>query len=167
MDNKIKLTLLLVFWALIFFIVGIGVSARANEIKTCSVEKILVEKSQKKMHLIDCNGNVVKSYNVVTGKNKGAKQCDGDKKTPEGTYHIIEKRDSKYYKFLALDYPQAKDLKKAKEKNCYAGDSIGIHGWVKGLPLDGSLGCIRVMTKEEILEIEKMVKVGTEVEIVK
>ena len=117
------------------------------------------------MTLFDEYGCVVKKYDVVTGKNPGPKQCDGDKKTPEGTYHIVEKRDSKYHRFLALDYPQAKDLKKAKEKGCYVGDSIGIHSWVKGLPLDGSLGCIRVMTKDEIMEIDKMVKVGTEVEI--
>jgi len=179
--NKTKLTLLLIFWAVIFLIAGMGVSARANANNmafqygvlypqyvrnaNCEIEKILVEKSQKKMHLIDCNGNVVKSYNVVTGKNKGAKQCDGDKKTPEGTYHIVEKRDSKYHRFLALDYPQAKDIKKAKELGCKPGDSIGIHGWIEGLPLDGSLGCVRVMTKDEIMEIDKMVKVGAEVEI--
>lgn len=131
-----------------------------------SVKMILVEKSNKKMYLLDVNGCVVKEYDVVTGKNKGPKQCDGDKKTPEGTYTIVEKRDSKYHKFLALDYPQAKDLKRAKELGCYAGDSIGIHSWIKGLPLDGSLGCIRVMTKEEILEINSLVSVGTKVKIV-
>lgn len=131
-----------------------------------SVRKIVVEKSKKKMTLFDVNDCVVKEYNVVTGKNKGPKQCDGDKKTPEGTYTIVEKRDSKYHKFLALDYPQAKDLKRAKELGCYAGDSIGIHSWIKGLPIDGSLGCIRVMTKEEILEINDLVSVGTKVEIV-
>ena len=130
-----------------------------------SVRKIVIEKSNKKMYLLDVNGCIVKQYDVVTGKNKGPKQCDGDKKTPEGTYHIVEKRDSKYHKFLALDYPQAKDLKKAKELGCYAGDSIGIHSWIKGLPMDGSLGCIRVKTKAEILEVNSLVSVGTEVEI--
>ena len=64
-----------------------------------------------------------------------------------------------------MDYPQAKDLKKAKELGCYAGDSIGIHSWIKGLPMDGSLGCIRVKTKAEILEVNSLVSVGTEVEI--
>ena len=130
-----------------------------------SVRKIVIEKSNKKMYLLDVNGCIVKQYDVVTGKNKGPKQCDGDKKTPEGTYKKKKKRDSKYHKFLALDYPQAKDLKKAKELGCYAGDSIGIHSWIKGLPMDGSLGCIRVKTKAEILEVNSLVSVGTEVEI--
>lgn len=129
------------------------------------VRKIVVEKSNKKMYLLDVNSCIVKQYSVVTGKNSGPKQCDGDKKTPEGVYKIIEKRDSKYHKFLALDYPRAKDIKKAKELGCKPGDSIGIHSWIEGLPVDGSLGCIRVKTKEEILEINNLVSVGTEVEI--
>lgn len=130
-----------------------------------SVRKIVVEKSNKKMYLLDVNSCIVKQYNVVTGKNSGPKQCDGDKKTPEGVYKIIEKRDSKYHKFLALDYPRAKDIKKAKELGCKPGDSIGIHSWIEGLPVDSSLGCIRVKTKEEILEVNRLVSVGTEVEI--
>ena len=130
-----------------------------------SVRKIVVEKSNKKMYLLDVNSCIVKQYNVVTGKNSGPKQCDGDKKTPEGVYKIIEKRDSKYHKFLALDYPRAKDIKKAKELGCKPGDSIGIHSWIEGLDYAGSLGCIRVKTKEEILEINDLVSVGTEVEI--
>ena len=130
-----------------------------------TVVKIVVDKSDKTMWLLDVNECIVKQYNIVTGKNKGPKQCDGDKKTPEGVYKIIEKRDSKYHKFLALDYPRAKDIKKAKELGCKPGDSIGIHSWIEGLPVDGSLGCIRVKTKEEILEVNRLVSVGTEVEI--
>ena len=47
-----------------------------------SVRKIVVEKSNKKMYLLDVNSCIVKQYDVVTGKNSGPKQCDGDKKTP-------------------------------------------------------------------------------------
>lgn len=199
MKNKTILIMLIVFWAAIFFIVGI-MNVKANiamnsvsnpayafmpqnvwhnaiygnksdntkfdQCKTPgSVRKIVVEKFNKKMYLLDVNSCIVKQYNVVTGKNSGPKQCDGDKKTPEGVYKIIEKRDSKYHKFLALDYPRAKDIKKAKELGCKPGDSIGIHSWVEGLPISGSLGCIRVKAKEEILEINNLVSVGTEVEI--
>ena len=163
---KFKIFLLILFWALIFLVIGVTTSKAGHYVK-CSNEvgKILVVKSTKTLTILDTTGCIIKQYPVVTGKNKGPKQCDGDKKTPEGTYKIIEKRDSKYHKFLALDYPQAKDIKKAKELGCKPGDSIGIHSWIKGLPLDGSLGCIRVMTKKEILEINDMVSVGTEVEI--
>ena len=130
-----------------------------------SVRKIVVEKSNKKMYLLDVYDCIVKEYAIRVGKNKGPKQCDGDKKTPTGTYKIIEKRDSKYHKFLALDYPRAKDIKKAKELGCKPGDSIGIHSWIEGLPKEGSLGCITVWTKKDILEINNLVTIGTEVEI--
>ena len=130
-----------------------------------SVRKIVVEKSNKKMYLLDVNDCIVKEYNVRVGINKGPKQCDGDKKTPTGTYKIIEKRNSKYHKFLALDYPRVKDIKKARELGCEPGDSIGIHSWIEGLPKEGSLGCITVWTKDEILEVNSLVSVGTEVEI--
>lgn len=131
-----------------------------------TVVKIVVDKSAKTMQLLDVNGCVVKQYdNLRLGRNKGPKQCDGDKRTPTGTYKIVEKRDSKYYKFLALDYPRAKDIKKAKELGCKPGDSIGIHAWIEGLPKEGSLGCISVWTKKDILEIDRLVRVGTEVEI--
>lgn len=195
---KIKLVLLLIFWALTFFIIGLSsskanmftdptkmympgniyntairnsitTSNNINKFDNCkipgSVRKIVVEKSNKKMYLLDINGCVVKEYNIVTGKNPGPKQCDGDKKTPKGTYQIIEKRDSKYHKFLALDYPRAKDIRRARELGCKPGDSIGIHSWVEGLDRTGSLGCIRVWTRAEILEINDLVSVGTEVEI--
>jgi len=141
-----------------------------NKFNNCknpgTVVKIVVDKSDKTMQLLDVNGCIVKQYdNLRLGRNKGPKQCDGDKRTPTGIYKIIEKRDSKYHKFLALDYPRVKDIKKAKELGCKPGDSIGIHSWIKGLPKEGSLGCISVWTKEDILEIDKLVRVGTEVEI--
>lgn len=196
---KTKLVLLLIFWILAFFIIGLfsskantftdptkmympgniyntavrnstTTSNNINNLDKCnnpgSVRKILVEKSKKTLQLLDVNGCIVKQYdNIRLGKNKGPKQCDGDKKTPEGIYKIIEKRDSKYHKFLALDYPRDKDIKKAKELGCKPGDSIGIHSWVEGLPRDSSLGCITVFTKREILEINNLVKTGTMVEI--
>jgi murein L,D-transpeptidase YafK len=133
---------------------------------TGTVKKILIKKSEKKMYLLDTANCIVKQYNVRLGINPGPKHCDGDKKTPEGIYKIIEKRDSKYVKFLALDYPRSKDIKKAKELGCKPGDSIGIHSWVEGLPVEGSLGCITVWTKHEILEINRLVRVNTTVEIV-
>lgn len=150
---------------------GVNANTTSNsEFNSCknsgTVVKIVVDKSDKTMWLLDVNGCIVKQYNNLRlGRNKGPKQCDGDKRTPTGTYEIIEKRDSKYHKFLALDYPKAKDIKKAKELGCKPGDSIGIHSWIEGLPKEGSLGCISVWTKEDILEIDRLVRVGTEVEI--
>lgn len=163
MTNKLKITLLVLFWAAIFFVAGMY-SSKAN-VPECTgeVEEILIEKSEKMMTLYDTMGCVVATYDVRLGIDEGPKHCEGDMKTPEGTYHIVEKRDSKYVKFLALDYPNAKDIKKAKELGCNPGNAIGIHSWIEGLPREHSQGCITVWTKDEILEINDLVNVGTKV----
>ena len=127
-----------------------------------TVRQIRIEKSEKKMYLEDVNNCIVKQYDVRLGV-EGTKHCEGDMKTPTGMYKIVEKRNSKYVKFLALDYPRAKDIVKARELKCKPGDSIGIHAWIEGLPKENSQGCITVWTKEEILEINSLVSVGTQV----
>ena len=136
-----------------------------------TVYKILIDKSKKTMNLLDVNNCVIKTYKVRIGKNYGPKQCEGDKKTPEGIYHIIDKYKSKYHKFLALDYPQSKDIKNAKKLGCNPGNAIGIHYFNKefvenGDELDGSLGCVTVFSKQELDEIDKLVKINTIVEII-
>ena len=138
--------------------------------KTCSqrVNRIEVYKSEKRMILVDDTDCVVKEYKVRVGLNKGPKQCDGDKKTPEGTYSIKAKRDSQYVKFLELDYPRQKDIAKAKELGCNPGNAIGIHYYNKEYTndpstLEGSLGCITVWNKSEIREINSLVRVGTKI----
>ena len=138
--------------------------------KTCSqrIDRIEVYKSEKRMILVDDTDCVIKEYKVRTGLNKGPKQCEGDKKTPEGTYYIKDKRDSKYVKFLELDYPRAKDIERAKELGCNPGSAVGIHYYNEEYTndpstLEGSLGCITVWNKSEIREINSLVRVGTKV----
>ena len=138
--------------------------------KTCSnrIDRVEVYKSEKRMVLIDDTDCIMKEYTVRVGFNKGPKQCEGDKKTPEGTYKIKDKRDSKYVRFLELDYPKPKDLIKAEELGCNPGNAIGIHYFNqdvmdKNTQYSGSNGCITVWNKDEIREISRLVKVGTKV----
>lgn len=128
-----------------------------------TIQTIIIEKSNNTMKLLDENNSLVKEYSVRLGRNHGPKHCNGDMKTPEGVYSIIEKRSSKYGKFLAIDYPNYYDKKLAKKLKCKPGDSIGIHAWINTLPREGSQGCITVWTKKEILEINRLVSVGTKV----
>lgn len=140
--------------------------------KTCSqrIDRVEVYKSEKRMILIDDTDCIIKEYTVRVGLNKGAKQCEGDKKTPEGVYKIKDKRNSKYVKFLELDYPRAKDIERAKELGCNPGNAVGIHYYNKEYTndpstLEGSLGCITVWNKSEIREISSILKIGTKVVI--
>lgn len=137
---------------------------------TCSgyVDSVMIEKSAKTMTIYDTTGCKIKEYTVRTGLNYGPKHCDGDKKTPEGTYHIKDKRNSKYVRFLEIDYPQKKDIELAKKLGCKPGNAVGIHYYNKEYTddpstLDGSLGCITVWNKSEIREIDSLVKIGTKV----
>ncbi len=136
-------------------------------------DKILIEKKKRRLTLTS-KGEVLKTYKIALGGNPiGAKERQGDNKTPEGTY-IIDSRnkDSRYHLSLHISYPNEKDKQRAKELGVSPGGDIMIHGikngfsWVGGLhtEVDWTKGCIAV-TDEEIAEIEKLVRNGTIVEI--
>jgi len=136
-------------------------------------DKILIEKKERRLTLISKN-RVLKTYKIALGGNpNGPKERQGDNKTPEGTY-IIESRnkDSRYHLSLRLSYPNEKDKKRAKELGVSPGGDIMIHGIKNGFSwigdshsgFDWTRGCIAV-TDEEIGEIDKLVPLGTIVEI--
>lgn len=125
------------------------------------------------MYLLS-NDKQIKEYSISLGfEPQGAKDRQGDGKTPEGTYKITGRNPgSKYHKSLRVSYPSAKDIKKAKELGVDPGGDIMIHGLPNGmcnigkahLLKDWTLGCIAI-TCEEIEEVWKLVKDGTTVEI--
>ncbi len=136
-------------------------------------DKILIEKNRRRLTLIS-KGEVLKTYKIALGGNPiGAKERQGDNKTPEGTY-IIDSRnkDSLYHLSLHISYPNEKDKQRAKELGVSPGGDIMIHGIKNSFSSVGNLhtevdwtkGCIAV-SDEEIVEIEKLVPNGTIVEI--
>jgi murein L,D-transpeptidase YafK len=60
----------------------------------------------------------LKTYKVSFGRNPlGDKEKAGDKRTPEGNYFINRKNpDRGYHKNLGASYPNAEDIRDAKEK---------------------------------------------------
>ncbi len=111
---------------------------------------------------------------MALGKNPiGAKQYEGDKKTPEGVYFINAKSaDSKFHKNLGISYPNKEDIRIAKQIGKAPGGNIKIHGLQNGLGFIGRLqsfsdwtaGCI-ALTNEEIDELYEHTPIGTPVEI--
>ncbi|NQD94445.1 L,D-transpeptidase family protein, partial [Pseudomonas sp. CrR25] len=62
-----------------------------------SVDKVLVVKSERKLQLIS-RGQPMKSYRISLGKQpSGAKQREGDLRTPEGLYWIDWRKTSEKY----------------------------------------------------------------------
>jgi len=136
-------------------------------------DRILIEKAARKLTLYR-GQNVVRTYRVALGNHPtGRKQCQGDKRTPEGRY-IIDGRNkgSRYHRSLHISYPNAADRDAAKRLKCNPGGDIMIHGltngygWVGKLhtTVDWTLGCIAV-TNQEIEEIWNLVPNGTPVVI--
>jgi outer membrane protein assembly factor BamD (BamD/ComL family) len=138
-----------------------------------SVDRILIEKSARRLMLIS-QGEVVKTYKIALGGNPiGPKERQGDNKTPEGTY-VIDGRnmDSRFHLSLHISYPNERDKNRAKELGVSPGGDIMIHGIKNGFSwvgdahteVDWTKGCIAV-TDEEIEEISKLAPNGTIVEV--
>ncbi len=82
-----------------------------------SIDKIVVVKKERKMYLYKDN-KVQNTLPVSLGKNPvGAKQQEGDNKTPEGEFWISRKLCSpKYYRSLCISYPRPEDKARAAKK---------------------------------------------------
>ncbi len=136
-------------------------------------DQIVIVKSKRTLTLLR-GGNVLKTYKVALGAQPlGAKDRQGDHKTPEGKYFIDAKKNpSRFYLALHISYPNAADRANARKLGLSAGGDVEIHGLGKEFGYVGSAhrlrdwtdGCVAV-TNEEIEEIFRLVPVGTPVEI--
>ena len=103
----------------------------------------------------------------------GAKEREGDERTPEGNYVIDSKNEhSQFHLALHVSYPNAADRAHAAKLRVSPGGAIMIHGlppkfaWMGAAhqQFDWTSGCIAV-TDPEMDEIWRLVPVGTPVEI--
>lgn len=136
---------------------------------------VLVEKANRKMYLLDQAGMVIKSYDIVLGKNpEGRKIAEGDGRTPEGRYVIDARNEnSEYHLSLRISYPSPEDRALAKKMSVKPGGDIFIHGfpndkawqtWKYNKKNDWTEGCIAV-DNDEIREIWALVPDGTPITI--
>lgn len=134
---------------------------------------IVVIKSKRIMFLMN-EGKILKAYKIALGKTPvGKKTIQGDGKTPEGRYFIIDRNpNSSFYKSLKISYPNERDFENAKKFGFNPGGDIVIHGLSKKVEYlgkyhiieDWTEGCIAV-TNEEMDEIWRLVPDGTPIEI--
>jgi hypothetical protein len=146
-----------------------------KESKKNSNYSIIIDKFSRKF-LVYYNGIKKYEFDAELGKNwVGDKRMKGDNATPEGTYRITKKFDSrktKYYKALLLDYPNAEDLAKFNSEKARGtipawakiGGLIEIHG-NGGKGIDWTEGCI-ALTDKEMDVVFRIAAVGTQVTIV-
>ena len=154
-------------------VVSLSHASTAPTLRGKPVDKVLVVKSERKLHLMG-RGEVLKSYRISLGKEPtGAKVREGDLRTPEGFYWIDWRKTSdKYNLSMHISYPNARDAANARKKGVSAGGMIMIHGtplddeypeWYFNT-LDWTEGCI-AMRNADMREVWNLVQDGTLIEI--
>ena len=136
------------------------------------VDKVLVVKSERQLHLIS-RGEVLRSYRVSLGKKPGPKRYEGDQRTPEGFYWIDWRQPSEKYNLsLHISYPNEHDRRHAEQNGLPPGNMIMIHGtpvdeeypeWFFHT-LDWTEGCI-ALKNDDMREVWDLVRDGTLIEI--
>ena len=142
---------------------------------------IRVRKNEHTLSLYE-GEQVVKVYPVVLGKDPvGPKLFEGDHRTPEGEYHIIDKYFHPYWsRFLMLDYPtptdkevyiwsRARGLIPGRGRRVRGiGGAIGIHGTedetLNRRGANWTEGCVSLFN-HDVEELYDLVPIGTRVVI--
>lgn len=154
----------------------LGMLAGAIEAQSrvnAKADQVVVVKSARTLTLL-AKGKVLRTYKVALGGSPvGAKQQQGDHRTPEGHY-VLDRRNpkSKFYKSIHVSYPNEHDRREAAKRGVSPGGDIMVHGLPNGfgwlgenhLVQDWTDGCIAV-TDKEIDEIWDLVPDGTPIEI--
>lgn len=138
---------------------------------TSPVDRILIEKSARRMTVWQRQG-APKTFTIqLGGSPKGDKSRQGDGRTPEGVFRIDRLNpQSRFHLSLGLDYPQKHHREAARRAGVHPGGDIMIHGQPNSIPDgfrvkgDWTEGCIAV-TDPEIEEIFALTRIGTQVEI--
>jgi murein L,D-transpeptidase YafK len=145
----------------------------AQNNSTIKADQVIVEKGHRTLTLLS-HGKALHTYKVALGGTPiGAKEQQGDHKTPEGHY-ILDRRNpkSRFYKSIHVSYPNEHDKQTAARRGVSPGGDIMIHGLPNGFGWLGAThraqdwtdGCIAV-TNAEMDEIWQFVPDGTPIEI--
>ncbi|HEY0214557.1 MAG TPA: L,D-transpeptidase family protein [Paenirhodobacter sp.] len=135
------------------------------------VSRIVVEKSLRRM-TVYVGDRAERVWPVALGfAPAGAKQREGDGRTPEGHFRIDRRNGTSAYNLsLGIDYPRPEDRARARKAGVSPGGDIFFHGQPnerpagETLPGDWTAGCI-ALTDAQIRELFAATPMGAEVEI--
>jgi murein L,D-transpeptidase YafK len=138
-----------------------------------TADLLIVEKRAHRLSIYS-HGSLLREYSVSLGREPlGAKQREGDRRTPEGRY-VIDRHNasSTFHKALHVSYPSPGDITRARAGGYAPGGEIMVHGLRNGLGwlgrahllADWTVGCIAV-TNGEIDELYRVVPDGTPIEL--
>ena len=156
---------------LLFVTIGYYFYPEDDIATNCVINKIIVEKSRRKMSVYQ-DDVLLKTYKISLGFNPvGHKQEEGDGRTPEGNYIIVDKNpNSSCYKNIGISYPNDSDKMLAESRAAKPGGDIKIHGILNGKNywgkfhrwFDWTSGCIAV-TNQEMDEIYDHTLIGAKI----
>lgn len=92
-------------------------------------ERILIEKADRKLHLLK-DGKPFRTFDIALGiAPVGNKEREGDQKTPEGKYLLDGRNpDSDFFLSIHISYPNVGERRAARTRGDDPGGAIMIHG---------------------------------------
>ncbi len=136
-------------------------------------DSLLIVKSERKLYVLRA-GEVLRDFDIALGlMPEGAKEREGDFRTPEGLYYLDARNpNSDYFLSLHISYPNPRDIARARAQGVDPGGQIMIHGqpneprysesryenW------DWTDGCIAV-SNSDMVDLWLMTEAGTPIEI--
>jgi murein L,D-transpeptidase YafK len=149
------------------------------------VAKIVVSKSQRSLIAYGADGRILRIFPAIVGRESaGAKEREGDERTPEGEYYVCFKNpQSRFHLSLGLSYPSLADAARGLASGIISaaeyreiadahaarrippwktslGGEIFIHGEMA--ERGGTAGCVAV-SNQAIEELFPHVELGTPV----
>jgi len=177
--NKFHFFILSVFIVSTSFISNKTSFHTRNDSNADTIFFIIIDKSDYELKVFDKDGWYA-TYPVVFGnKNQGDKMQEGDRKTPNGHFTIIQKKKHpKWGDELLLDYPTKEDILKFKQRqssglispSAKIGSGIAIHGtrpqeeWTVDNSYNWTDGCIS-LKYSEMKDLFSYIPLGTKVTI--
>lgn len=150
-----------------------AIAASSIEAALPLADRVVVHKGERKLQLLR-NGVALRTFKVALGlRPEGHKQFEGDYRTPEGVYRLTRRNpNSEYFLSIQVDYPNERDIARARKQGLRPGGSIMIHGQ-PNVPkksrdyysnVDWTEGCIAV-SNSDMVEIWLMTPPDTPIEI--
>jgi murein L,D-transpeptidase YafK len=126
---------------------------------------ILANKANRTLYLLGKTAGEetwksMEHFSILVGRNDGQKMSEGDKRTPEGIYFIVGRKETEelnaIYGPLAymLNYPNEEDRKAGR-----TGQGIWIHGTREDTTREATRGCV-VLNNDNILTLASYLQLG-------
>lgn len=109
--------------------VALAATGLAESASLDLADRVVVRKSERKLYLMKGEA-VLRRFNVALGLvPEGHKQREGDFRTPEGRYSLVERKtDSDFFLAIRISYPNQMDSRRSRARGYDPGGAIMIHG---------------------------------------